>query len=89
MEFEQITMNPTSSIIPDVPVTEKELGEEEVPTQELQQQPESIAIDRPRRQIKKPARFVDMVAYALPVVDDVPSTFLEVAESLENERWKD
>ena len=29
-----------------------------------------------------------MVAYALPVVDDVPSTFREVAESSENERWK-
>ena len=29
-----------------------------------------------------------MVAYALPVVDDVPSTFLEAVRSTENDRWK-
>jgi hypothetical protein len=48
----------------------------------------SIAVRRTRRETKKPARFTDMVAYALPVVDDVLSTFPEAIQSSENSRWK-
>ncbi|KAG9453307.1 hypothetical protein H6P81_006211 [Aristolochia fimbriata] len=40
-----------------------------------------------RREIHKPARFTDMVAYALPVVDDVPCTYPEAIRSLESGRW--
>ncbi|KAE8732040.1 F-box/kelch-repeat protein [Hibiscus syriacus] len=35
------------------------------------------------------ARFVDMVAYALPVVDDdIPITYQEAIQSLESDKWK-
>ncbi|KAE8674962.1 hypothetical protein F3Y22_tig00111708pilonHSYRG00377 [Hibiscus syriacus] len=48
------------------------------------QTPEPLAITRPRR-----ARFVDMVAYALPVVDDdIPITYQEAIQSLESDKWK-
>ncbi|KAK0597501.1 hypothetical protein LWI29_025983 [Acer saccharum] len=67
----------------DSSVTDEE-GEEEVLTQEPSQQQDSIAVRRPRREIRKPARFVDMVAYALPIVnDDVPSSYKEAIRSSE------
>ena len=50
---------------------EADVGEEEVSNEEPQQQHDlPIAISRPRREIKKPARFEDMVAYAFPVVEE-------------------
>ena len=89
VEFEQIMVGPTNTRSSDSSVEEEESEIEEVPTQEPQQQHESIAVNRPRREIHKPARFANMVAYALPVVDDVPSTFSEAVRSTENGRWKD
>ncbi|KAG8498395.1 hypothetical protein CXB51_006971 [Gossypium anomalum] len=51
---------------------------EEVSTQELLQQQDSIAYRRPRRETCMPTRFDDMVAYALPIANDnVPSTYTE------------
>lgn len=48
----------------------------------INQQPESIAATRPRREIRKPARYTDMVAFALPVIDDdVPCTYREAMQS--------
>ena len=48
---------------------EADVGEEEVSNEEPQQQHDlPIAIRRPRREIRKPARFEDMVAYAFLVV---------------------
>ena len=48
---------------------EADVGEEEVSNEEPQQQQDlPIAIRRSRREIRKPARFEDMVAYAFPVV---------------------
>ncbi|KAK9177553.1 hypothetical protein WN944_029576 [Citrus x changshan-huyou] len=56
--------------------------EEEVLTQEHSQQQDSIAYRRPHREIRKPGCFVDMVAYALPIVDDdAPSTYREAVTS--------
>ncbi|KAG8502473.1 hypothetical protein CXB51_000399 [Gossypium anomalum] len=53
-------------------------NDEEVQTEEPPQQQDSIAYRRPRREIRKPARFDDIVAYALPIADDdVPSTYTE------------
>ncbi|KAI9196429.1 hypothetical protein LWI28_023860 [Acer negundo] len=43
--------------------------EDSAPLSEIRQQPESIATSRPKRDIRKPARYTDMVAYALPVID--------------------
>ena len=48
---------------------EVDVGEEEFSNEEPKQQNDlPIAISRPRREIRKPARFEDMVAYAFPVV---------------------
>ena len=83
VEFES-TINP-------VKIVENETIEddEEVSAQEPLLQQESIAMNRPRREICKPARFVDMVAYALPIVDDeVPSTYREAVQCSEIDKWK-
>ena len=69
---------------------EVDVGEEEVSNKEPQQQHDlPIAISRPRRDIRKPARFEYMVAYAFPVVEEgIPQTFLEANSSPEKEKWK-
>ncbi|KAH9669399.1 Integrase catalytic domain-containing protein [Citrus sinensis] len=54
-------------------------------------QQDSIAYRRPHREIRKPARFVGMVAYALQIVDDdVPSTYREASDGFKvagKENW--
>ncbi|KAK0579286.1 hypothetical protein LWI29_024013 [Acer saccharum] len=85
VELEITSVDPVSvtEMDNDSSVTDEE-GEEEVLTQEPSQQQDSIAVRRPRREIRKPARFVDMVAYALPIVnDDVPSSYKEAIRSSE------
>ncbi|KAG6406058.1 hypothetical protein SASPL_133654 [Salvia splendens] len=71
VEFEEAVVIPTTNTTNDSPKEEEESDDEEVPPQEPSQQSEPIAVRRTRRENKKPARFADMVAYALPVVDDV------------------
>ena len=69
---------------------EADIGEEEVSNEKPQQQHDlPISISRPRREIRKPARFEDMVAYAFPVVEEgIPQTFLEANSSPDKEKWK-
>ena len=69
---------------------EADVREEEVSNEEPQQQHDlPIAISRPRREIRKPTRFEDMVAYAFPVVEEgIPQTFLEANSSPDKEKWK-
>jgi len=66
---------------------EEKSDKEKVHTQEPQQQSASIAVRRQRRDIHKPARFTDMVAYALAVVDDFPCTYPKAILSLESSNW--
>nr|CDN96898.1 putative Ty-1 copia retrotransposon [Phaseolus vulgaris] len=87
VEFEPTVVIPTRNTTSDSPMAEEESDEEEVPTQESQQQSAPIAVRRQRRDIQKPARFMDMVAYALPVVDDIPSTYPGVILSSESGNW--
>lgn len=56
--------------------------------QQLQQQ-ESLAMGRPKRIIKPPERYgyKDMVAYALTVIGEDPSTFQEVVDNPKRDRW--
>ncbi|KAG8484503.1 hypothetical protein CXB51_023752 [Gossypium anomalum] len=69
VEFEKVNDDPANIV---------GTNDKEVPTQESLQQQDSIAYRRPRREIRKPARFDDIVAYALPIADDdVPSTYTE------------
>ncbi|KAG6413676.1 hypothetical protein SASPL_126390 [Salvia splendens] len=77
VEFEEAVVIPTTNTTNDSPMEEEESDDEEVPPQEPSQQSEPIAVRRTRRENKKPARFADMVAYALPVVDDVPCSVEE------------
>ncbi|KAG6421220.1 hypothetical protein SASPL_117770 [Salvia splendens] len=82
VEFEEAVVIPTTNTTNDSPTEEEESDDEEVPPQEPSQQSEPIAVRRTRRENKKPARFADMVAYALPVVDDVPCVWLRRAKKL-------
>ncbi|KAG6386658.1 hypothetical protein SASPL_151827 [Salvia splendens] len=88
VEFEEAVVIPTTNTTNDSPMEEEESDDEEVPPQEPSQQSEPIAVRRTRRENKKPARFADMVAYALPVVDDVPCIFSKAIESSESDGWK-
>ena len=69
-------------------MVQEESDEDEVPTQEPLQQLELIAVRRQRREIKMPACFTDIVAYALPVCDDsIPSTYPDAIRSTESGNW--
>ncbi|KAJ8616233.1 hypothetical protein MRB53_035605 [Persea americana] len=63
-------------------------SEEEVPAQEPpQEQADSIAASKPKKNIRKPQRFTDMVAYALPMVEEcVPTTYKEAKRHLESSK---
>ncbi|KAI9166262.1 hypothetical protein LWI28_029115 [Acer negundo] len=55
--------------------------EDSAPLSEIRQQPESIATSRPKRDIRKLARYTDMVAYALPATDGSSSNSFSTALS--------
>ena len=87
VEFQTTSVKPVEDQQTD---HEADVGEEKVSNEESQQQHDlPIAISRPRREIRKPARFEDMVAYAFPVVEEgIPQTFLEANSSPDKEKWK-
>ena len=88
VQFERTMVTPRRSATNDSPMVEEESDEEEVPTQDPLQQSKLIAVRRQRREIKKPTRFTDMVAYALPVCDDsIPSTYPDAIRSTESGNW--
>ncbi|KAG8480145.1 hypothetical protein CXB51_024902 [Gossypium anomalum] len=71
----------------DDPTNIRGTNDEEFPTQEPLQQQDLIAYRRPRREIRKPTRFDDIVAYALPIMeDDVSSTYTEVIRNPDGAR---
>ena len=86
MEFQTTSVKPVEDQQTE---HEADVGEEEVSNEEPQQQHDlPIAISRPRREIRKPARFEAMVAYAFPVVEEgIPQTFLK-ENSSPDEKWK-
>ena len=88
VEFEQQMMMSPVTNKEDSQVEQDESDEEEESIPDSSQQHEPIAVNKPKRQIRRPARFEDMVAYALLVVDFVPSTFQEAIQSSESKRWK-
>ena len=68
---------------------EEELEDEEVQPRESLQQHESIALSKGKRTIKKPARYIDMVACASTITfDDIPTTYSEAVKSSEVAKWK-
>ncbi|CAN1285750.1 Retrovirus-related Pol polyprotein from transposon TNT 1-94, partial [Linum perenne] len=66
---------------------EEDSQEEEQNPQE--DEPESIARNRPRREIRRPTRYEDMVAYALPTIEGVPNSFREAVQSPEHVKWQE
>lgn len=68
---------------------ESSIQVEEPELAEIEQQSESIATSRPRREIRKPSRFTDMVAYALPIIgDNIPYNYRDAVQSMESDKWK-
>ena len=50
---------------------------------------DSIAVNRPRREIRMPTRYTDMMVYALPIVDDdISVNFSEATKSSESTYWQ-
>ena len=91
VEFEITTLHLTRSVEKNDgnPVIEEDLRDGgEGSAQESQQQLESIAVTKPRRELRRLARYNDTVAYALPIVDDVPSTHKEAVMCSEAKKWK-
>ncbi|KAM2793311.1 hypothetical protein PS2_004857 [Malus domestica] len=99
VELEKVASGTSNLIYADVEATtSEEVGDHEdveeveledfIQVEEQVSPQESIAKNRGRRQITKPARYSDYVAFALPIIiDDIPSNFEEAIESEENERW--
>ena len=54
--------------------------EEQSLVNERVEEPESIARNRPRREIRKPARFDDLIAYAFPLIDGVPNNYKDAIQ---------
>ena len=52
------------------------------------QSAKSIATSRQQRVIRRPARYTDIVAYALPVIEGVPCTYKDAIQNTENLKWK-
>ncbi|KAM1896610.1 hypothetical protein ACFX13_045216 [Malus domestica] len=98
VELEKVAFGTSNPISADVEATTSEEvgGHEDVEEVELEDSiqveeqvslQESIAKNRGKRQITKPARYSDYVAFALPIItDEIPSNFEEVIESEEKER---
>ena len=88
MEFENVKVDPAGVDETDRDSLSTEDNEEVLTWEPIQQQ-DSIAYRKPRREIRRPTRFVDMVAYALPIVDDdIPSTYRETVSNPESIQWK-
>ncbi|KAE8691959.1 hypothetical protein F3Y22_tig00110864pilonHSYRG00223 [Hibiscus syriacus] len=87
VEFQQTMIPEVDAADSSTPIEESE--DEDVQTQEPLETPKPLAVTRPMREIRRPARFVDIVAYALPFVDDdIPITYQEAIQSLESDKWK-
>ena len=87
VESEKVKDNPTS--IEETNIDSPSTDDEDVLTQESSQQQDSIAYRRPHREIPRTIRLVDIVVYALLIVDDdVPSTYREVISNPESIQWK-
>ncbi|GKA90565.1 transposable element [Tanacetum coccineum] len=90
VEFERIIVPADSEIDDNSPMVEGDYEEEEVQAKEpRQQQHESIATSKKKRNTRRPARLNDTVACASSIaIDDVPTTYSEVVRDSENEKWR-
>ncbi|GJT56509.1 retrovirus-related pol polyprotein from transposon TNT 1-94 [Tanacetum coccineum] len=84
VEFERLIVPADREIDDNSLIIEGDFEEEEVQTKEpRQQQHESIATSKPKRNTKRPARLNDTVACTSPIaVDDVPTTYSKALTNL-------
>ncbi|KAM1046410.1 hypothetical protein ACFX13_026491 [Malus domestica] len=99
VELEKVASGTSNLISADVEATiSEEVGDHEdveeveledsIQVEEQVSPQESIAKNRGKRQITKPARYSDYVSFALPIItDEISSNFEEAIESEEKERW--
>ncbi|KAM1838444.1 hypothetical protein ACFX14_020106 [Malus domestica] len=99
VELEKVASGTSNPISADVEATtSEEVGDHEdveeveledsIQVEEQVSPQESIAKNRGKRQITKPARYSDYVSFALPIItDEIPSNFEEAIESEEKKRW--
>ncbi|KAL0446163.1 UNVERIFIED_CONTAM: Retrovirus-related Pol polyprotein from transposon TNT 1-94 [Sesamum latifolium] len=89
VEFEKVVIPADETTDEESPIFEGDSDEEEAQTQDLPHQHESIALCKLKRTIRKPARFVDMVACASSIAtDDIPITYNEAVKSSEKDKWR-
>ena len=91
MEFETLVVSSKSVDTDNDIVVDKRnnLDESEAPILTPSQSTKFIAVRRSKREIRKPTRYVDVVAYALPIVEeDIPSTYKEAVCTSESGEWK-
>ncbi|KAK4426317.1 hypothetical protein Salat_1400200 [Sesamum alatum] len=82
VEFERVVIPADETTDEDSSISEGDSEGEEAQTQDLPQQHEPIATSKPKRIIRKLARFVDMVACACSIAtDDIPITYTEAVKS--------
>ncbi|GJV34727.1 retrovirus-related pol polyprotein from transposon TNT 1-94 [Tanacetum coccineum] len=88
VEFKRLIVPVNRETDDNSPMVEGDYEEEEVQTEEpRQQQHESIATSKPKRNTKMPARLNDTVACASSIADDdVPPTYSKAIRDLENEK---
>ncbi|KAI9200349.1 hypothetical protein LWI28_006437 [Acer negundo] len=91
VEFEFPKKSEKASPTVDGPDDQDEISievEDSAPLSEIRQQPESIATSRLKRDIRKPARYTDMVAYALPIeLDDTDTLKYRPRPSSSSNMW--
>ncbi|KAM1596712.1 hypothetical protein ACFX1Z_031688 [Malus domestica] len=99
VELEKVASSTSNPISADVEATtSEEVGDQEdveeveledsIQVEEQVSPQESIAKNRGKRQITKPPRYSDFVAFTLPIIiDDIPSSFEKAIESEEKEVW--
>ncbi|KAL0402524.1 UNVERIFIED_CONTAM: hypothetical protein Slati_4282300 [Sesamum latifolium] len=89
VEFERVVIPANEVTNEDSPISEGDSDEEEAHTQDLPQQQKSIALSQAKKNIKKPARFVDMVVcVSLIATDDIPTTYIKAVKSSEKNKWR-
>nr|GEZ04133.1 retrovirus-related Pol polyprotein from transposon TNT 1-94 [Tanacetum cinerariifolium] len=89
VEFERIIAPVDRETDDNSPMVEGDYEEKEVQTNEpLQQQHESIATSKPKKNTKRPARLNDIVAFASSITaDDVPITYSEAVRDSKKEKF--
>ena len=83
---------PSPPVMAETPAPESEEEEPDVVEEAPPEEERSIARDRPRREIRPPQRYADIVAYALSVGEETnsigePASYSEAVSSIDSTKW--